>query len=161
MHMQNSVTAIKNMQFMIPQDLAISEMKLKFAKNMAHLLHQCIAALKSHPHRCQGSAPQRGPLAGAMKPLGFDHLIKTFDHCVDIALLAHQRREETQGMGSCCIEQKALAQRILNKGGRINRLVKVDGVHEADAANLFNLGHAGKLLTHILAGFLHMLLKTI
>ena len=149
------------MQFIIPQDLVISEMKLKFAKNMPHLLPQCIIALKSHPHRYQGSAPERGPLAGAMKSLGFDHLIKTFDHYVDIAHLAHQRREETQGMGTCCIEQKALAQSLLNQGRRINRFIKVDGVHKADAANLFDLGHTGKLLTHILAGFLHVLLKTI
>lgn len=89
MHMQNSVSAIKNMQFIIPQDLVISEMKLKFAKNMQLLLYELNVALKSHPIGCQGSTPQRGSLASVMGPLGFDHLVQTLDHCIDVTLLAH------------------------------------------------------------------------
>lgn len=64
-------------------------------------------------------------------------------------------------MGTRCIEQKALAQRLLNQSRRIDRFIEVDGVHKTDTANLLDLGHAGKLLAHIFAGFLHMLLKTI
>ena len=64
-------------------------------------------------------------------------------------------------MGARCIEQQALAQRLLNQSGRIDRFIEVDGVHKADTADLLDLGHAGKLLAHIFAGFLHMLLKTI
>ena len=64
-------------------------------------------------------------------------------------------------MGARCIEKKALAQRLLNQSRRIDRFIEVDGVHKTDAADLLDLGHAGKLLAHIFAGFLHMLLKTI
>ena len=64
-------------------------------------------------------------------------------------------------MGARCIEQQALAQRLLNQSGRIDRFIEVDGVHKADAADLLDFGNAGKLLAHIFTGFLHMLLKTI
>ena len=64
-------------------------------------------------------------------------------------------------MGARCIEQQALAKRLLNQSGRIDRFIEVDGVHKTDTADLLDLGHAGKLLAHIFAGFLHMLLKTI
>lgn len=47
-------------------------------------------------------------------------------------------------MGARCIEQQALAKRLLNQSGRIDRFIEVDGVHKTDTADLLDLGHAGQ-----------------
>ena len=56
MHMQNNVSALKNMQFIIPQVLTMSEMKSKFAKNMPLLSNWLTLAAESHLPKRQGPA---------------------------------------------------------------------------------------------------------
>lgn len=89
MHMQKSVSVIKNMQFIIPQDLVISEMKLKFAKNMPLSLlraKRCLEISSDWMPRIHAAMWILGKRYG---PLGFDYLVQTLDHCIDVALLAH------------------------------------------------------------------------